>query len=105
MRPTTTGETANGRSMTASNRALPGNRNRAIVHAAATPKRTFNATEQGATIKVSKTECRVSGSAVRLCQYAPNPALNASANTATTGTTTNIPRNPAVNRLSDQRTQ
>ena len=50
-RPTTTGDTVNGRSISAVRNARPGNLKRAIAHAAARPKITFRMTAVGATIK------------------------------------------------------
>ena len=75
--PTTTGDTANGRSMNAVRSARPGNLKRAIAHAAATPKTMFASTAAGATINVSFTECKVSGSPSRFSKYKRSPPASA----------------------------
>ncbi len=67
-RPTTTGDTVNGMSMSAVRKARPGKRKRAIAHAPAIPKTRFSSTATGATMSVSLIECRVSGSRTRLSQ-------------------------------------
>src|SRR5437016_2239345 len=77
--------------MSAVKSVRPGNRKRAMAHAAAMPKTRFNPTATGATIKVSFTECKVSGSWKRLSQYARTPWANAWTKTFTSGTTTKNP--------------
>ena len=75
--PPTTGETANGKSMSDTNSVRPGKRNRAMAHAAATPNNTLAMTADGATMSVSMIAWRVSASAVRLFQYVAQPGLSA----------------------------
>ena len=53
MRPETTGETENGRSIRVISRLLPLNSNLAIAHEAARPNATFAGTEIAATVSVS----------------------------------------------------
>src|SRR5438876_11020981 len=99
-RPTTTGETVKGRSMSAVSSVRPGKRKRAMAHAAARPKITFRLTAMGATVRVSLIECSVSGSATRLCRYAPTPPANACAKTFTSGTTTKKAMTATAARMS-----
>src|SRR5262249_47724796 len=102
--PTTTGDTANGRSMSVTSAVRPGNRNRAIAHAAAMPNTVFSATAAGATTSVSRTAAPVS-EFHRFAQYSPGPLANASTNTLTTGTITSTVNVISASAVSDQRTQ
>src|SRR3954451_25002454 len=82
----------------------PGNRNRAMHHAAATPNTRLSATATGATVTVSRIECRVSGSPTRLRQYTPTPPASACANTLTSGITISPPTMSSVASVSPPRT-
>ncbi len=66
--PTTTGETENGKSISAVSSVRPGNRNRAISQAAAMPNSVFSTTAIGVTINVSLIECSVAELLIKLCQ-------------------------------------
>ena len=61
IKPATTGETENGRSMSVTRAGLPGNLNFAIAHAAAKPKRTFSGTLIAVTINVKRIAAQESG--------------------------------------------
>ena len=74
LRPATTGDTENGKSISVSSTVRPGNRNRAMAQAAATPKTTFNATATGATANVSRMAWRVSWSRDQVVPIDPEAA-------------------------------
>ncbi len=60
--PATTGDTANGRSMSVMSSVLPRNSNLAMAQAAARPKTRFSATEMTATSSVRRMADSASGS-------------------------------------------
>src|SRR5262245_43050288 len=97
--PATTGDTANGRSISAVNKVRPGNAKREIAQAAVRPKITFATNAIGTTVSVRMIECRVSGSSSRFFQYTPAPSLNATAKTLTTGMTIRTPTTARANRV------
>ena len=61
IKPATTGEIENGKSIIVISAVRALKRNRAISHAAATPNSVFSTTAIGATISVSLIECSVAG--------------------------------------------
>ncbi|MNC98027.1 hypothetical protein D3C83_158720 [compost metagenome] len=63
IKPDTTGDTANGRSISVTRKALPLKSNLAIAHAAATPKTRLAGTAIAATSRVSCSADVVSGMA------------------------------------------
>src|SRR5450830_527832 len=71
---------------------LPRNSNLAMHHDAATPNTRFSGTAMAAVIRVSLMAEIASGSMMAAI-YASQPFLNASANTATSGTNRNTVRN------------
>src|SRR5262245_4079576 len=102
--PATTGETENGRSIRVTSSVRPGNRNRAMHHAAATPKTRLSATATGATVMVNRMECRVSALPIRFSQYTPGPFSSACAKTLTKGTMIRTPTMTSVASVSPPRT-
>jgi len=56
IRPATTGDTANGKSISAMRKVRPGNLNRDIAHAAATPKTMFATSAIGTVVRVRMIE-------------------------------------------------
>src|SRR4051812_10396964 len=103
--PATTGETEKGRSMSAVSSVRPGNRNRAMAQAAATPKTRLARRASGTTVRVKRIEWRVSGSSTRFFQYAARPSPSAPAKTCTTGITISTPTAATAARVRAQRTQ
>ena len=61
IKPATTGDTENGRSISVMRMGLPGNSNLAIAHAAANPNRTFSGTVMAATSSVRRIAAIESG--------------------------------------------
>src|SRR5438045_6143165 len=88
IRPATTGETENGRSMSVVSRDLPRNSNLAMAQAAATPNNTLSGTLMAATVRVRRMADHESGS-VNEFQYAGSPLEKACANTFTSGSNRN----------------
>src|SRR6266446_4640422 len=105
MRPATTGETENGRSISAVSNVRPGKRKREMLQAAAMPKTRFVTTAIGATVIVRRIAASVSSSAVSVRQYAPKPRPNASTKTSTSGITIRTPTTPSAAATSVMRTQ
>src|ERR1700722_7090219 len=102
IRPAMTGETANGRSMSVIKVLLPRNSNLAIAQAAATPKTKLNGTAMAATTSVNLTAAQAMGSAIA-AMYAPTPLASACANTVSSGSTRNRPRNVSATAINSSR--
>ena len=92
IKPTTTGETENGRSINVVSNCLPRNSNLAIAHAAATPNTTFKGIAIAAANKVKRMADKVSGCVIA-CRYTAKPLRNASVKTDTSGSNRNKPKN------------
>src|SRR3954451_1196103 len=90
-RPEITGLTENGRSISEIRNVLPRNSNFVIAQAAIKPNTRLRLTEIAATVSVNRIAESASGS-VSAEKYAPIPLENASANTTTSGSTTNTVR-------------
>ena len=71
-------------------------------HAAATPKTRFSGTAMAAVSSVRRMADSASGS-FSAAQYAVQPALSASTNTAASGSTRNSPMKPSASAVSSQR--
>src|SRR5438105_4997232 len=91
--------------MSAIRMARPGKRNRAMAHAAASPKLRLAATAAAATARVSRTACRVSGSRASTLQKPGTPSANAWTTTLARGTKTKSDRYPTPTAMSPQRTR
>src|SRR5207244_10478704 len=83
-RPTTTGESASGRSTTAFTSPLPGNRRRTIASASVTPKTVFAGTAISVIRTVSQKAWRAS-CVVTACQAGENPCSKVRQKTRPTG--------------------
>src|SRR5688572_1276576 len=103
MMPATTGDTANGRSISVISRFFPGNRYLEINHAAETPNTMLSGTAIAAVSSVRRIADSVSGSP-SFAKYGPTPFANASRKTERIGSATNSPRNARVNPMSRNRT-
>src|ERR1700722_8738228 len=102
MSPAMTGDTAKGRSMSVINALLPRNSNLAIAHAAATPNTRLKGTATAATRSVSLTADHAIGSEIAVT-YAPTPLASAWANTASSGSNRNNPRNSSATPIKMKR--
>src|SRR5262245_37552977 len=102
--PTTTGETVNGRSIIDVSSARPGNRKRPMAQAAASPKTRLSATAIGATVRVKRMACRVSGSPKRFCRYTRGHAASDWAKTFTSRTPTSRMITASAAAISRRRT-
>src|ERR1043166_8113312 len=102
-RPEITGLTENGRSISDISTVLPKNSNFVIAQAAITPNTRLTLTEIAATASVNLMAESASGS-VRAEKYATTPPENACANTTTSGSTTNTPRNVTATAMMTTRT-
>ena len=98
-RPATTGETANGRSISVMSRLLPRNSNFAMAQAAQMPNTVFTGTTIAAVSSVSRIEASVSGS-VKLVAYASSPFARACASTAPSGAISSSARNAIETKIS-----
>ena len=85
--PTTTGETASGRSTRASSSQAPGKRCRDRISATPTPNTVSSGTAMSTTRKVSHRACRASGE-VTASQAGARPCWKARKKMKPTGTTT-----------------
>src|SRR5688500_14762347 len=92
MRPETTGETENGRSISVVSSALPLKLYLATAQAAATPKTRLAGTAIAATISVSLIADMVSGS-TSACRYPSTPRWKASVRTTSNGKARNSSTN------------
>src|ERR1039457_226851 len=84
IKPETTGETENGRSISVVSTCLPGKSNFAMAHDAATPNTIFNGTAIPAAIKVNLMAASAIGS-LMLSQYVEKPFWRAATNTTASG--------------------
>src|SRR5690606_15202523 len=91
-----------GRSISVIRNDLPLNSNLAMAQAAATPKMQLSGTAMAATIRVRRTASSASGS-VTASRATPQPRLNASLNTATSGRKSTSSRKPSATAISAQR--
>jgi len=89
--PTTTGDSARGRSISALTSGLAGTRPRTRVRAAATPKRAFSGTAMAVIRTVSQRACSASG-LVTASQKVPAPRSKVRHMTKTRGATRISPR-------------
>src|SRR6266571_6950115 len=103
MRPETTGETENGKSISVTRKLLPTKLNFPIAQAAATPKIRFRGTAMPAAISVKRIAASASGSR-KLAKYTETPLASAEAKTTAKGMNRNTPRNKAAIVISDQLT-
>src|SRR4029079_1640725 len=102
MRPETTGDTENGKSIKVTRTFFPGKRHLATHQAAATPKTTFNGTATAATSSVRNTAARVSG-AMMASIHPVTPWRKASTRTIASGSTRNSTRNATETEIKAQR--
>src|SRR6266699_2283684 len=103
MRPETTGETENGKSISVTKKLLPTKLNFPIAQAAATPKIRFSGTAMPAAISVNRIAASASGSC-KLAKYTETPLASADANTTAKGMNRNTPRKRTAIVIRDQRT-
>src|SRR6266566_4396547 len=103
MRPETTGETENGKSISVTRKLLPTKSNFPIAQAAATPKIRFSGTAMPAAISVKRIAASASGSR-KLAKYTETPLASAEVKTTAKGINRNTPRNKTAIVISDQRT-
>ena len=92
IRPTMTGDTENGRSISVVSNCLPRKSNLAINHAAATPNTRLSGTATAATISVNLSAAMASGCTMA-SRYGAKPRRSASTNTAIKGIRIKIPKN------------
>src|SRR5450631_170311 len=98
-----TGLTENGRSISVVRKVLPANSNLAMAQAAIRPNTRLIETDIAATTRVSRIADSASGSD-SAPKYAPIPLEKASANTRTSGNTTNTPRKVRAMAMTAMRT-
>ena len=103
IKPATTGDTANGKSMSAVSRRLPRKSNLVIAQAAAMPKTAFAGTVKAATMSVSQIAERASGASMA-STYACHPFRSASTKMKANGTKRKIKRNASATVVSATRT-
>src|SRR2546423_8569486 len=99
-----TGDTENGRSIRVTSTLLPGKRNLAIAHAAATPKTRLSGTVIAAVSNVRRIAASASGSVIAVT-YAPTPLRKPSSRTNSSGTNRNTVRKASAAPISSRRTQ
>src|SRR5580765_764644 len=95
MRPETTGDTENGRSISVVRAFFPGNVNFAIVQAAAIPNTRLTGTAIAATSSVSSIAATASGAVIAV-KYTPNPFLSACTRTKASGANRNNVKNTSA---------
>src|SRR4051812_7300742 len=95
IRPATTGDTENGRSISVISSDFPRKLNFAMAHAAQIPKITFRGTLMAATISVNRMAARASG-LFNEAKYAFHPWPNACAKTFTSGRNRNTIQNASA---------
>src|SRR4249919_1859594 len=102
-RPATTGDTANGRSISASSTRLPRNSKRVTAHAVSTPKNALSGMTIAAVSRVSLSAARASGS-TSAANQTPRPFSNAAPSTIASGSTTSSAISTTAIAISVQRT-
>src|SRR5690349_9995311 len=98
-RPTTTGDTASGRSISAPSSRLPGNRCRTSRIAAPTPNTVLASTAQNATLSVTSIACTADGPPSALTT-GPRPCANVRQAISPTGKTSRSNRYPRASTRS-----
>src|SRR5882724_2874108 len=102
MRPETTGETENGKSIRVTRNPLPQKSNLETAQEAEIPNTAFSGTAMAAVISVSRIAASASGSVIAL-QASERPSPNASLNTTMSGTMRKAPMNDSATNVNNQR--
>ena len=103
IRPATTGDTANGRSISVVSRRLPRKSNLVIAHAAAIPKTALAGTVNAVTRSVNQIAASASGASIA-DTYACQPLRSASTKMKAKGTKRNMKRKASASVVSATRT-
>ena len=103
-KPATTGDTANGRSISASSTRLPRKAKRVIVHAVSMPKKALTGITMAATVRLSSSAASASGSAIA-AHHSENPLPKAEASTTSSGSTTSSAIIRTASPIRPRRTQ